>query len=361
MQRAPYYIWAPPFIHTSAGIRVLYRLVDALNCAGEEAWVAMWPFVPDRLPENLKTPLLTSNIVRKHRKARQPPIAVYPEVVLGNPLRSSAVVRYVMNEPGLLGGPTKFPGELVFGYGAMLAKALGVTENVLFLPAISLADFSTPLSGKPRNLVLFYASKFKAVHGKEPFNLPNGALEITRDNEAEPDHATLVKLLRAADRLYLYENSALAIEAPLCGCVTIMMPNPHLGYPIGANDHGMGGIAWGDDPVEIARARRTMGQMRTEYQAAIERFNSQLLGFIEKTQSFAGCDRPTFLPGRLPDFSFSYPREAASAADRIFAKDGAFALLRKGAQVFSQRGPLIFLRILLRMMRSVVFHGVKTD
>jgi hypothetical protein len=257
MQRAPYYIWAPPFIHTSAGIRVLYRLVDALNCAGEEAWVAMWPFVPDRLPENLNTPLLTSDIVRKHRRARQAPIAVYPEVVLGNPLRSSAVVRYVMNEPGLLGGPTEFPGELVFAYGAMLAKALGVTENVLFLPAVTLADFSTPPPGEPRNLVLFYASKFKAVHGKEPFNLPDGALEITRDNEAEPDHATLVKLLRAADRLYLYENSALAIEAPLCGCVTIMMPNPHLGYPIGADDHGMGGIAWGDDPVEIARGQKT--------------------------------------------------------------------------------------------------------
>jgi hypothetical protein len=265
-----------------------------------------------------------------------------------------------MNEPGLLGGPKEFPGELVFGYGALLAKALGKPDNILFLPAISLADFSDPSSREPRDLVLFYASKFKAVHGKEPFGLPEGALEITRDNETEPDQATLLRLLRTADRLYLYENSALAIEAPLCGCVTVMMPNEHLAFPIGASDHGMGGIAWGDDPAEIARARRTIGQMRIGYQAAIQRFSLQLLGFIEKTQAFAVGERPIFLPGRLPDFSFSYPREAASAADRILAKEGGLALLRKGAQVFVQRGPVIFLSILLRMMRSILLHEVKT-
>ena len=354
MERAPYYVWVPPYVRTSAGIRVLYSLIDALNRSGEQAWAAMSPYLPTSLPEGLTVPLLTNEVVRGHRAARRAPIAVYPEVVTGNPLHASAVVRYVMNDPGLLGGPTSFPGELVFGYGALLAEAVGVAYNALFLPVIDLGKFEPPPPGTRRDQVLFYASKYRKVHNREPFSLPDRAVEITRDEASAPDSATLVDLLRKADRIYLYENTALAIEAPLCGCVAVMMPNEHLPYPIGAADHGMGGIAWGDDPAELSRARETMGQMRMDYQAAIDRFGAQLEHFIEKTQAFADHERPIFLRGGPPRFGFSYSGEAAAAADRLLAKEGRLALLRKGGQILSERGPLVALGIVVRMMRAAV-------
>jgi hypothetical protein len=96
--RRPYYIDAPAYRRTSAGIRVMHLLCHALNSIGEEAYV-----YPTETNPTLNTPLVTPEISARHKAAGREPIVVYPEVVPGNPRKAASVVRYVLNRAGLLG------------------------------------------------------------------------------------------------------------------------------------------------------------------------------------------------------------------------------------------------------------------
>jgi hypothetical protein len=98
--RSPYYIFAPDYRQSSAGIRVLHYLCHALNELGEEAYLANARVAhPD-----LRTPMLSKETMRAHFLSSRTPIAIYPEVVKGNPLDTPIVARWLLNKPGHLGG-----------------------------------------------------------------------------------------------------------------------------------------------------------------------------------------------------------------------------------------------------------------
>ena len=103
----PYYIVAPGYRETSSGICVLHYLCHALNLEGRDAFivgdVAVNPL--------LKTPLLTEEIKRQHIEQNRVPIAVYPEVTVGNPLGASVVVRYLLNREGAIAGRSMEVGD----------------------------------------------------------------------------------------------------------------------------------------------------------------------------------------------------------------------------------------------------------
>ena len=318
--RHPYYIYAPPYNSASAGIRALYILADALNRAGAACYIAQSVFEGEAssTPANLIAPRLTLEESKRHRAAGLWPITVYPEVVDGNPLRSHASVRYVLNLPGLLGGPKSYSStEFLYGYGKRLAREIGHPDRSLFIPTIDLESWTDQPSVE-RTEVCFYASKYRNVHGAEVFGIPDGAIEITRNLANSPTPEALKDLLRRSKRLYIFENTALAIEAPLCGCPVIMMPNPYLAYPIGSEDHGMDGIAWGDDEDEIRRATLTVSGMRVGYQKAIDQFPIELINFISATQKYRDSR-----PGYLTDCSIltnaTYEAGAAEHTLKIFS------------------------------------------
>ena len=100
-------IAAPSYTHMSAGIRALYRLCHHLNVAGYSASVTPFPGGRiDNLP-NWITPL--------HEGSAGDSIVVYPEIVSGNPLNAGKVVRWALNNPGLLGGDSFYADdEMVF-------------------------------------------------------------------------------------------------------------------------------------------------------------------------------------------------------------------------------------------------------
>jgi hypothetical protein len=357
----PYYIYAPPYTEASAGIRALHMLADGINRAGGRAYVASEIYVAhlSPAPSHLDAPVLTWAEAQAHRREGLKPIVVYPEVVDGNPLRSQAVVRWVLNLPGLLGGPSIYEdSEFVYGYGKRLAQEIGHPERALFLPAIDLDDWP-PQHDQERTEICFYASKYRAVHGGEVFGVPEGAIEITRSLSDSIDREDLKALLGRSKRLYVFENTALAIEAPLCGCPVVMMPNPHLGYPIGDLDHGMAGIAWGDDPAEISRAETTVDQMRAGYQATIDRFPHDLLDFIARTQAY----RET-VSGYAADCRIlkdaSYEADAARYTRSILAagQGGLSAAVVKSLGVVRQRGLLSSLKIGLNLVRALLVDWV---
>ncbi len=335
-----YYIYAPRYVPTSAGIRGLYALAQALRAAGQAAWIVTYAgHTQTELPDDHNDLLLDYPTALQHQADGRLPIVVYSETVEGNPLKARAIVRYVMNMPGLLGGPTAYgPEECVYAFSETLAQAIGRPGWSLFLPLVDENVFAASRNARP--LTCVYASKYRRVHGEVPHGLPPNTVEISRDQSDSPDPAGLVTLLRKSRVLYLFENTALAIEAALCGCLVIFMPNAYLELSIGAQDHSDFGMAWGDAPEEVERARRTLPQFRQAWLDCKARFPARLALFIERTTLYRqgisgyGADWSALKPP-------TYVQRASAATGRYLRDRGVGFVLSKGLNVLVRHGPAI--------------------
>jgi hypothetical protein len=288
--RSPYYIVTPRYIRTSAGIKALHLLCHCLNRVGQEAFLFIdppWP-AASATDSDLLTPLLSPAIIDRHKALGVSPIVVYPEPIAGNPLGAHTIIRYVLNFPGLLGGNNRFPPqEIIFGYSQILAAAGGAPEQILFIPASDATIFTPSAEPRERRGSCFWAMKYQQVHGGELLPVTADSVEITRDLPDSPEPATIAELFRRSEVFYAYENTALAIEAALCLCPTVFLPNPWLTELIAASEIGWDGFAWGTDPAEIARAKATVHLTRARYLSTYVRFWDQLSAFVTTTQTRA--------------------------------------------------------------------------
>jgi len=285
--RHPYYIVAPAYTRFSAGVRALHLLCHALNLQGQSAFLLIHRRQPEGAPAvdpELLTPRLTDDIVRHHHEGGITPITVYPETITGNPFRAPFVVRYVLNYPGLLGGDRVYArDEMVYGYSATLAEAAGHPEKVLFLPVSDTRYFYPPKAEAPRSGACYYAQKYSVLHPEDNLSDGSRGFEITREFSLRE----LGDIFRRVELLYCYENSSTALEATLCGCPVVLIPNRHLTERIGAEVVGWDGYAWGDTPEEIERAKATVGQAGENYRDAQREFWRRLDEFISDTQAEA--------------------------------------------------------------------------
>ncbi len=286
--RHPYYIVTPRYTRMSAGIRCLHYMCHCLNNVGQSAFILFchdWQ-QPNLNPE-LVTPVLNGEISDYHFREGLTPITVYPEVVSGNPYNAPVRVRFLGNFPGLLGGDKIYDAnEICFGHSKVLAKTIGCPKNVLFVPSIDTRMFQ-PNPRVTRKGTCFSASKYQDVHGGKVFGIPPGCVEITRDKEASPTPAQIAELFRKSELFYCFENTALAIEAALCECPVVLMFNEFFSIPLAVEELGWDGFACSDNPAEIERARRTVGNVFQNYANNVDIFWDQLDQFIKVTQTRA--------------------------------------------------------------------------
>ena len=275
----PYYIYTPNYRRNSAGIRVLHMLCDALNRSGYEAYVVANVLNPD-----LMTSCLTTEVRALHRSQGLEPIAVYPEIIDGNPLEAGVVVRYLLNQPGYLGGSGVYdPDDLQFAYSRGLLQPGIPEENVLHLPPIDLSIFCPPVHPDKRipGKVCYYQGR-EGRAKIEPGFLPPDATEVTA--EFPDSWEGLADLFQQCEYFYLAERSGLAAEAALCGCIGIVLPGQYAPGQLSEFENKNYGTAWGNTPERIARARDTLPlvrQTQLEHQA---KFWTALDHFIEVTQ-----------------------------------------------------------------------------
>ena len=203
----PYLIWSFDYSVASAGPKALHRLCHELNSAGQRAYVSYpnvnreWfaPFHDGPLPGEY--------------------IAVYPEIVPGNPWNAPHVARWVLNTPGKLGGDTSYPpSEMVFSWDKQYLDA-----PLLWLPA-----FETDIyydRGYPRSGSLCYVGK-----GARTQSL--GDTEITHEMRLDRDR--LADALNRAEVLYSFDDTtAMVAIAKLCGCPVVIVPTGQRQEPTG--------------------------------------------------------------------------------------------------------------------------------
>lgn len=214
-------IAAPGYSHKSAGIRALYRLCHHLNRVGYRA--AMLP-IAGRRPFGELPPWLCS----AHAGSVGDSIVIYPEIVSGNPYGARRVVRWALNNPGLLGGDTTYSDdEIVFVYDPqkleIVNRAVNAPlgeERVLWIWVVDPA-YIHPDPSVPKTIDCSYTGKGRAL--RERFPLPKDA-DICRLEDLTPDMAALGDTLRRTRTLYSYDHySNLLREAVICGCEVRVM------------------------------------------------------------------------------------------------------------------------------------------
>lgn len=281
----PYYILAPDFTTTSAGVVVLYELCMRLNEVGLDAYIVGSEVTIDQK----KAPIISDNIILNHRKEKSCPIAVYPEIVSGNPLRSSVCVRYMLNEEGVISGleMAASEGDLFFFYNEQFMKGQSAPGEKLKIPVIDTNIFCPPEDDK-RFRKLLYLNRFPV--DKVDFESLPSDIEVL--SMSQPlSHPELAKKFQEALVIYSYEYSTTCTMAMLCGCPLVVK-----GYEAG-NRYGFTerslyaysglGFAFSDDPKSLDQARRGLVEFRENRLRQDDEADLQLKRFVEVTQRAA--------------------------------------------------------------------------
>lgn len=239
LRRLPYLIWSYDYSHASAGPKALHRLCHELNVAGETAYIPeFWATNPD-----WHEPTHAIEWQGSPNRLRMPEyIAVYPEIVPGNPWNAPHVARWVLNVPGKLGGDTTYaPDEMVFTWDPQFLADV----PTLYVPTLETDIYFD--RHEPRSGELFYLGKTPGdSHGAPPITL-----EMRLDRYALADALNHATVLWCSDPM-----TGMADIARLCGC-----------------------------PVEMPYGRLEPDSFAEEYAAKVAAFPAQLRQFVEITQA----------------------------------------------------------------------------
>jgi hypothetical protein len=272
-----FYIYTPAWQNWSAGIRVLHFLCHLLNSNSFEAYLVIHGAKTenDTNPE-LLTPILDRSILKTHLRYNRKIITVYPETIIGNPLRIKYVIRWLLNYPEALGGPKNFTHENVISYSNAIAEQYweltGEQSPVLFIPSIDLEELMDVKQSRdqaPYDLI--YAQKFKALGGSLPeFDFP--AIEVERFGRNSTSRSKTLELIANARIVHIFENTSVATEAALMGVPVCCHKNAYFKSLIAADELGTVGFSWNHQ----LKAEPNQKESIARYVAATSQTISQL-------------------------------------------------------------------------------------
>lgn len=260
-KKIPYFIWSPPWTHTSSGVQTLHLLCHLLNEAGERAYIIPNNYTGFATNPGLNTPVLS---IHHQNYYGQDFIAVYSDVVRGNPFNAKYVVRYLLAPRGAYGGDPEFPDtDQIWGALPTLA------DNVLRIPVTDPNIFWCE-NIHLRQGSCFYSSKYE-MHGRQEL------LELTVSSTrlvGKPEY--IADILRGSEVCYLYELTGVITEAALCGCPVVLVRTPYFNSI--DPECLMGLVKWNDGEIV-----KECDDYLPEYQKFIDAVPTQIKNFIRKT------------------------------------------------------------------------------
>jgi hypothetical protein len=337
INKHPIYIYAPAYLEVSAGIRALHFLCHALNQSGHLSWLVIHGMASGDTPlvnPSLNTPVLNAEIRDLHYKSGVVPIVIYPETIPGNPLKAKVVVRWILNYPGVLGGPNQFPAsERLISYSKDISTSFQNNGEILFLPPLDIREIYNSLEsskGKQRtDRVLLYAGKYRGFVGNPilPRWAPLEYTEIWREGPAKQSREEVLDLLATSSCLFIFENSTLITESVLLGTPVILVRSTFFDSLIAEHELGSDGTAWSDseNPVELALS--TIKGAHGRYLESIDKFLSDLEIEANVWQEIAS--KSDYLsPIYLPNFLKLISKHRISLAIQVLRSQGVVTLLR---------------------------------
>lgn len=207
--KRPYVFVVQDYDRTSQGNWIMHRMCHYLNERGYPAYMSC----PKRNPK-WNTPEVTKDVLGEDT------IVVYTDVVPGNPMRATRVVRWQMNSYDFYKNTMKWQwwrpydnGDIVFTFH----QPWRPDKPVLYIREIDRTIFYPPKVNKRKGIV-YYVGKGKVKVDdkvKKGFELKTGK-ELNVQTQEE-----LAEIFRKAKVFYCYVNSGLMEEAIYCGCPVI--------------------------------------------------------------------------------------------------------------------------------------------
>ncbi len=291
---------------------MLHTLCHMLNELGYEAYITSEITSPW-----LRTPRLTPDIVQKHKATGRVPIAVYPEVVKGNPFQVTVVARWILNQAGHLGGDNTFAdSEILFYWDDWVLKGQAIADR-LYFPSVDTRLFNAyGTTRQQRTGYCFYAHKYLAFGGIISERLANNGINLCQSIPRSTDE--IVQIFRQSKVLYCYEPSNIITEAYACGCPTVLIDTPYLRRFSNLEKHQI--ITVAEDQIDFAYAPEmppTPDDIELTVATDGVEMRRALMRFIERTQAAATNQS---VRQRTPEYQLQ------EAIDAFHAEDMALAL-----------------------------------
>lgn len=307
-RRDPYYIAASDFRQNSAGIRALHYLCHTLNELGCEAYLS---------PATVSNPALNVRFLTRarlidHYRAGRMPIAVYPEVVSGNPLRAPVIARWLLNRPGHLGGDTHYAAADLLFHFQEWCRPQGVVSHRLQLTPTDTHIFNNennPFDDR-RSGHCYYANKYLGSGARVPREIATGGISVGQ--EVRLSHEELADVFRRAAVLYCFEPSGIAQEALACGCPVLLVGSDYWN-PAERPELVGHGVGIHGQPGALEKAQAELRQtpagdfLRGEYRMGRDMIDD----FVRLTQAASARRRGDRAPG--PDVWAVAPRQRGDA------------------------------------------------
>lgn len=270
-------IFAAAYNEKSGGAIVSHRLCHLLNEAGREAYLLPLFYSHEATILNIgevaaRIQMETQNLLRAsfptnphfnspvYRENLQvlansdDYIAIYPEIISGNPLRAKNVVRWFLHDPGFHTGHVAYsPGELYFRYSAA-AKEFHMTGSrmsphlleILYFP-LETYNLENTASERSGTAYMFRDGRERPI----VHDLDN-SIRLTRDLS----HAQIAAIFKRIKTFISYDSRTLFSElAVLCGCESVVIPEEGVSEeewrPVVASRSG---VAYGFEKLPQARA-----------------------------------------------------------------------------------------------------------
>lgn len=292
MSRA-FIVFTDSFDENNGGVIALHRLCDLLNRTGHRA--LLWP-LRRPLPDPAHRLDTLARQWRWYRRAWRRPfrtcplfetpiataadlpgaIVVYPEIVMGNPLRAPHVVRWLLHKPGWHKGRYEYgPGDRYFFYqkafddpalnpdGDNLLKTLWVRDDVY----------------QHRNHGERRGSCYILRKGKGRPIVHDLADSILVDKMS---HVQMAEVFNRVKTCISYDTYTMyAFYAAMCGCDVVVVPEPGVSKAQWQPDpDDVQGIAYGFDDLE--NARRTRHLLLPHLKAQEAATNATVQDFVAK-------------------------------------------------------------------------------
>ena len=266
-------IAAPAYTNKSGGIIALHQLAHQIALRGFRSFI----YSPSTFATNLATHVLYKYPEILSDAVDSNAMVIYPEVVIGNPLKAKNVTRWLLHYPGVMGGDGVYgPNDLVFKYAA--------NE----MPGLKLNVHGT-LTANNMMLDKFYDKKKKrsglghiirkGAQRNQIYHLPwSKCLDPILEAEPEARNCLFNKLRLVLSYDHLTFHST---HAALAGCISVIhLPKSNNAQQIARNAPYLKyGVAFGYS--DIPRALKTISQMRASLETIRLRDNRSVDEYLE--------------------------------------------------------------------------------
>ena len=286
----------------------MYNLCSYINKLGFSAYIYQRPYFGldnNRFASSI-VPYLTKEIRDYHHKERLTPIVVYPETFVIDKFNAPFKVKYYLNFKDLLkSGEEKVDYNLAYSQNILTGLGACKNSSVIFLP-VSDYEFFKPKRDKKRSGGAYYAGKYKYHFGQKTLPITDGMIEISRDKPTSQSKYQIREIFHKVELFYCYEDSALALEAMLCGCPVVFLPNKYFTRCLASVELDGLGYAWGNTPEQIQHARKTIHLARKRYIYLLSQGEKQINLFVQKSQKLVKSSyyKIPFALGYIDQFSF---------------------------------------------------------